>query len=94
MLTDPELPSGTDRIYAALLEIDPDSAFDRVINLQGEDRRYVFHGVHMMFDGRLERPWGKTERGNTLVFIGRDLDRAELEAGLHSCFATGRAAAS
>jgi 3-deoxy-manno-octulosonate cytidylyltransferase (CMP-KDO synthetase) len=36
VLTDPELPSGTDRIYAALLEIDPDGAFDRVINLQGD----------------------------------------------------------
>lgn len=36
VLTDPELPSGTDRIYAALQEVDPDRAFDRVINLQGD----------------------------------------------------------
>jgi hypothetical protein len=28
-----------------------------VLNLKGEDRRYVFHGVHMVFDGQLERPW-------------------------------------
>lgn len=56
-----------------------------VINLRGEDRRYVFHGVHMMFDGRLERPWGEAARGSTLVFIGRNLDRQELEAGLESC---------
>jgi G3E family GTPase len=47
----------------------------------------VFHGVHMMFDGRLERPWGEGTRGNTLVFIGRNLDRQELEAGLESCVA-------
>ena len=58
-----------------------------VINLRGEPRRYVFHGVHMMFDGRLERPWGEGTRGNTLVFIGRNLDRQELEAGLESCVA-------
>jgi len=56
-----------------------------VINLRGEDRRYVFHGVHMMFDGRLERPWGEGARRSTLVFIGRNLDRHELEAGLESC---------
>ena len=59
-----------------------------VLNLRSEERRYVFHGVHMMFDGRLERPWPPgVVRGNTLVFIGRNLDRQELEAGFHSCLA-------
>ena len=59
-----------------------------VLNLRSEERRYVFHGVHMMFDGRLERPWAPgVVRGNTLVFIGRKLDRQELEAGFHSCLA-------
>lgn len=58
-----------------------------VLNLRGEDRRYVFHGVHMMFDGQLERPWGGAQRQNSLVFIGRNLDRQELEAGFHSCLA-------
>jgi len=58
-----------------------------VLNLRGEDRRYVFHGVHMMFDGALERPWAGAARQNSLVFIGRKLDRLELEAGFHSCLA-------
>lgn len=59
-----------------------------VISIKGEDRRYVFHGVHMMFDGQLERPWpAGAARQNTLVFIGRKLDRQELEAGFHSCIA-------
>jgi G3E family GTPase len=58
-----------------------------VLNLRGEDRRYVFHGVHMMFDGQLERPWAGAPRQNSLVFIGRKLDRQELEAGFHSCLA-------
>jgi G3E family GTPase len=59
-----------------------------VISLRGEARRYVYHGVHMMFDGRLEQPWGDRPRRNTLVFIGRNLDRQELEAGLESCIAS------
>jgi G3E family GTPase len=58
-----------------------------VLNFRGEPRRYVFHGVHMIFDGQLERPWGEATRGNRLVFIGRKLDRAELEAGFESCVA-------
>jgi len=59
-----------------------------VMSVKDEARRYVFHGVHMMFDGRFERPWPQgADRANTLVFIGRNLDRQELEAGLHSCFA-------
>jgi G3E family GTPase len=59
-----------------------------VLNLRGESRRYVFHGVHMVFDGRLERPWSpEAPRRSRLVFIGRNLDRQELEAGFESCVA-------
>jgi 3-deoxy-manno-octulosonate cytidylyltransferase (CMP-KDO synthetase) len=36
ILTDPELPSGSDRIRAALEAIDPDGRFDAIINLQGD----------------------------------------------------------
>ena len=56
-----------------------------VLSLKGEALRYVFHGVHMMFDGQLEQPWGDRPRHNSLVFIGRALDRQELEAGFASC---------
>jgi len=58
-----------------------------VLNLRGETRRYVFHAVHMMFDGRPERDWGDAPRNSSVVFIGRKLDRAELEAGFESCIA-------
>jgi G3E family GTPase len=58
-----------------------------VLNVKGEDRRQVFHGVHMMFDAQADRPWGATARMNNLVFIGRGLDRAELEAGFESAVA-------
>ncbi len=36
VLTDPDLPSGSDRIRAALEAIDPDGSHDVVINLQGD----------------------------------------------------------
>jgi 3-deoxy-manno-octulosonate cytidylyltransferase (CMP-KDO synthetase) len=36
VLTDPALPSGSDRIHAALQQIDPDGAYDAIINLQGD----------------------------------------------------------
>jgi 3-deoxy-manno-octulosonate cytidylyltransferase (CMP-KDO synthetase) len=36
VLTEPDLSSGTDRIYQALIGLDPERRFDRVINLQGD----------------------------------------------------------
>jgi 3-deoxy-manno-octulosonate cytidylyltransferase (CMP-KDO synthetase) len=36
VLTDPDLPSGSDRIVAALAQLDPDRRHDVVINLQGD----------------------------------------------------------
>ncbi len=36
VLTDPDLPSGSDRIFAALQSLDPTSAHDVIINLQGD----------------------------------------------------------
>jgi 3-deoxy-manno-octulosonate cytidylyltransferase (CMP-KDO synthetase) len=36
VLTDPDLPSGSDRIVAALADLDPDRRHDVVINLQGD----------------------------------------------------------
>ncbi|MBY0566167.1 MAG: 3-deoxy-manno-octulosonate cytidylyltransferase [Hyphomonadaceae bacterium] len=35
-LTDPDLPSGSDRVYAALQAFDPGGRFDVVVNLQGD----------------------------------------------------------
>ena len=44
VLTDPALPSGSDRIRAALEALDPDGRHDAVINLQG-DMPFVDPGV-------------------------------------------------
>ncbi len=58
-----------------------------VISLKGEDNRFVFQGVHMLFDGRPDRPWGTNPRRNQLIFIGRNLDRAALNEGFTQCLA-------
>ncbi len=36
VLTHPDLPSGSDRVFAALAELDPDGRHDVVVNLQGD----------------------------------------------------------
>ena len=36
ILTDPDHPSGSDRVYEALMKIDPEGAIDIVVNLQGD----------------------------------------------------------
>jgi G3E family GTPase len=58
-----------------------------VLSIKGSAQRYVFQGVHMLFDGRADRPWGPGERHNSLAFIGRNLDRARLNEGFRSCLA-------
>jgi len=57
-----------------------------VLNVAGSDQRYVFQGVHMLFDGQPDRAWRADEmRLNRLVFIGRNLDRAELTSRFAAC---------
>ena len=41
----------------------------------------------MLFDGKVDKPWGKTPRSNKLIFIGRNLDREALTEGFKSCLA-------
>ena len=56
-----------------------------IVALRGEDRRFVFQGVHMLFDGQPGDDWGGQRRFNRLVFIGRNLDEAALDQGLRKC---------
>lgn len=57
-----------------------------ILAIAGEGNQYVFQGVHMLFDGTEGRPWRADEkRTNRMVFIGRNLDREELEAGFLAC---------
>jgi G3E family GTPase len=57
-----------------------------ILNMWGDDRRFVFQGVHMLFDGTPGKPWGDgEERRNRMVFIGRNLDRQDLERRFKAC---------
>jgi G3E family GTPase len=58
-----------------------------IVSIQGDPNRFVFQGVHMMFDGKAMKPWNRDERTNRLVFIGRNLNREELTQGVRGCLA-------
>ncbi|MEM1348422.1 MAG: GTP-binding protein [Myxococcota bacterium] len=55
------------------------------ISIADEPRRFVFQGVHMIFDGQPDRPWGAAPRRNQLVFIGRNLNEASIRQGFDAC---------
>lgn len=53
-----------------------------------EPKRFVVQGVHMIVEGDTQRDWREDEpRVSRLVFIGRNLDHAELEAAFEACAA-------
>ena len=56
-----------------------------VLAVKGSPNRLVFQGVHMLFDAKFDTPWGTAPRTNTLVFIGKNLDRAALTEGFKGC---------
>jgi G3E family GTPase len=59
-----------------------------VLNVQGEPRRMIFQGVHMLMGGSPGKPWAPGEaRESVMVFIGRKLPRRLFEEGLAYCVA-------
>ncbi len=58
-----------------------------VMSIKGSNKRLVFQGVHMLFDAKFDREWGQDKRQNTLVFIGKNLDRAALNEAFKNCLA-------
>jgi G3E family GTPase len=57
-----------------------------ILNIAGANERFVFQGVHMLLDGKADRPWKEGEtRKNELVFIGRNLDEAQLKEDFRQC---------
>ena len=56
-----------------------------VLSVKGSTKRLVFQGVHMLFDAKFDREWGTDPRTNSLVFIGRKLDRAALNEEFQTC---------
>ncbi len=63
-----------------------------IIDVAGDARRMVFQAVHMILEGDWQRPWRADEaRSSRLVFIGRHLNAAELQAGFDACAACAAA---
>lgn len=58
-----------------------------VLAIKGSPNRLVFQGVHMLFDAKFDRPWAGAPRENTLIFIGKNLDRAALTEAFKACLA-------
>ena len=59
-----------------------------IVAMKGDDKRFVFQGVHMMLDGEPQRAWREGEkRESKVVFIGHDLDEKGIVAGFKACAA-------
>jgi G3E family GTPase len=59
-----------------------------IIDVKGNNRRLVFQAVHMILEGDLQREWRDGEpRYSRMVFIGRNLDQAELRSAFEACVA-------
>jgi G3E family GTPase len=58
-----------------------------VFAVKNQADRVVFQGVHMLIDAASGGPWAGRPRKNSLVFIGRKLDREALTSGFRSCLA-------
>jgi G3E family GTPase len=61
-----------------------------IINMAGDNRRYIIQGVHMMLEGDYQGDWPQnTPRQSRFVLIGRHLNdkavRAQIEAGFLAC---------
>jgi G3E family GTPase len=54
----------------------------------GDPRRLVIQAVHMLMEGDFITPWPLGPRRSRIVFIGRDLDPAELRLGVRTCAQT------
>jgi G3E family GTPase len=58
-----------------------------IVALAGDHRRCVLQAVHRIMEFRPANPWGTERPTSKIVFIGRNLDRAAIEAGLKDCLA-------
>lgn len=56
-----------------------------ILSTAGEDRKLVVQAVNMMLEGDYVGQWGDGPRVSRLVFIGRNLDRDDLNSGLQNC---------
>lgn len=71
-----------------LLENGPDVyRMKGVVGIDGQDYRFVFQGVHMIFGSQTAGQWGEEVPTSRLVFIGKNLDEAYIQQSLEACLA-------
>ena len=58
-----------------------------VVGIDGQDYKFVFQGVHMIFGSQPAGEWGDEEPVNRLVFIGKNLDKPYIRKSLEACLA-------
>ncbi len=59
-----------------------------ILQIKGVEERIVFQGLHMLFSGHPDRKWKANEtKLSELVFIGKDLNKEELEQQFKNCIA-------
>jgi G3E family GTPase len=84
-------PFVMERLEAELQDLSEKSKVYRskgILWMEGTPRRAVFHGVNNRFTIYWDRLWAKDEpRLSQLVFIGKNLVRAEIEGILQRCIA-------
>ena len=59
-----------------------------VVGIAGQDYRFVFQGVHMIFGSQAAGEWGDETPVNRLVFIGKNLDAPYIRQSLEACLAS------
>jgi len=60
-----------------------------VLSIAHSDRKFVFHGVHMLLSGGFDEPWGVDDaRESKLVFIGKNLNGEAYAKAFDECLAT------
>lgn len=65
-----------------------------VLNIEGQNNRMIFQGVHMLMGGSPGKPWLPGEaRESKMVFIGRNLPKRIFVEGLAYCIAGAEATA-
>ena len=56
-----------------------------ILSIAGEDKKLVLQAVNMMMEGDYVGVWGNDARVSRLVFIGRKLNRDDLNSGFQNC---------
>jgi G3E family GTPase len=56
-----------------------------IVAIKDEPNRFIFQGVHMLFEAREGKAWSDEKPFNRMVFIGRELNKSLIEGAFRSC---------